>query len=1301
MSKCAKGSKQHPLVRRIGICLSLWAAVSAMATETEHLGLRILPAPEGIAVDGDAADWNPASGIFVCGDVENRRDDLACWFHAAYDAKNLYILARWVDLTPLSNPGSTAGDNGWNGDCLQVRLVVHDGDAKRDMPAHLTAWRGRDGADVIDISYFGGKVERPQLRDAKQHGARQAFRVLEDGRGYVQEMAVPWALLAEGGFAPVPGERISMTVEPNFNMPGGDRITIKDLFRPGVAIDRIFTFNARRCWGFATFAKTRDAAPEPVRLSDGRLFPVTLVAGAPVVDWGALAAAAPAEGVVTVPLDLPEKGFVSLNLFDAEGRVARQLLTCEPLAAGRHEIPWDGLATPSHTRPGATVAPGTYRWEAIRHGGIGLELVGWACHAGRSPFATPGGGWGGDQGHPAAVAAAGDRVFLGWGGSESGRAVVAVDLEGGVVWRHKRGGFGNAHHLAADHGVLYVNDRQQGENVVYRLTTDDGVFSPWAGSSEATLDLTPLLAPFAEAAAGKPDANGISGMDAAGGRLYLAYGAGGVVLALDGATGRLVAQAAVDAPGDLEVGSDGEIYVVSAGQAVLRFDASLQKRGTVVSGLAAASGIALDAAGSIYVGLGGAANQVQVFDRAGKPVRRVGRPGGRPLLGPWQREGMRFIHALRVSADGRLWVAEHDDMPRRFSMWDAATGAFVREFFGPTDYGAVGGAISPLDPLTLIGQGCEWRIDPATGRADCVGVFHRERVHVSRFGLGPDGKRLYAAVAADWHGFAPVYLYERLAPGAWKLRTRLSATTEGEGHAKRITGLCVWADANDDGAEQPQEVKTHPVELGGWITGWYMPMTRDLAFGGSRYRLAPASFTACGAPVYDPSRAQRLPCPDDVDQRGGMGAPRGHGSEGGRLMLYNGHYGKDHSDFQCFDTASGKLIWTYPNTFVGVHGGHRAPSPARGLIRAAYDIVGSVPLPPPVGDLFAIPTDKGEWHLLTGRGFYLTHLFQSDPVKRIWPELPLRPGIRVDDIPSGGGTEDFGGSITLTAAGDLYVQAGQNAFVAFKATGLDTVRAAGAGTVTLTPEQRREAEAIRGRLLQAEAGLRTLTIPAGKPAFSGDLTRDFGRAPLARFGAPGAGVAVAAAVDATRLHLGWEVEDATPWRNGATEAAVLYTYGDTVDFQLGTDPAADPARAEAVAGDLRLSIGNLGGKPTAVLYRRVSGEKKPRTFFSGVVRDGYTMEYVGVVPDADIRVTVGGDQRRYTVEAAVPLAALGLDPKPEVALRGDFGATFSDAAGADTEARLHWSNQAVGIVADEVHELMMEPRNWGELRFAP
>lgn len=1281
--------------RWFGALAALLATLVVQATETENLNIRILPPPGKVAIDGQYGDWDLSGGVFVCGDVENQRDHMAVWIHAMYDAENLYVLARWLDETPLSNPGLAGADMPWRGDSLQLRLIADlDRVAEKGRPVLCWAngWRDREGKDAIDIDFpnKGGEV----LKEAIAKGARQACRKNADGKGYAQEMALPWKLLVEGGIVPQPGKRINFSVEPNFNTSSGFRITLKDIFRPGVIPDRVFTFSGYTCWGFGTLAPAGKVEPQKLRLADNREFPVVMRDGVPMVDWTGLFEERKMEGFAQIALEMPEDGYVSLNVKNADGRVVRQLLNANFLTRGRHEVLWDGLTNLSHLRPGEVVEPGNYTWEAIYHTGIGLRLVGWADNAGKAPFDAPGGNWGGDHGNPAAVTSDGQTMYLGWNGSEAGQALVCTDLEGKVKWRHKRGGFGGASHLAVAGGVVYVNDNQQNESVLYRLDAKKGEYSNWKGKNSAVLAIEPKLA----------------GLDAANGKLYLSQSEG--VRVLDAATGEEVAKFKVEQPGDLEVGKDGNVYLLSGSSSVLRLGTDGQVQ-PVVTGLQNARGLAIGPDGAIYVGVGDPENQVKVFAADGKPLRAIGKAGGRPLLGLWEKNGLRFANALRLDAKGVLWVAEKDDSPKRISCWQSADGAFVREFFGATPYGATGGAISPDDPLVMVGSGCEWRLDETTGKAACIGVFHRDGMANTRFGRGPGG-RLYVAVATEWiHGSSPVFVYERSTPGAYKLRTRIDAVTADKDRNGKtiknmtdkgiptgtVVGLKVWSDANDDQQVQPAEQQQYALELGGWITGWYMAMAPDLTFYGSLYQLAVTGWTPCGAPLYDAGKARKLPAPADLNGRGGMGAPRGCGSADGKLMLFNSHYGAAHSDLPCYDIASGKLLWSYPSNYVGVHGGHHAPPAQVGMIRAAYDIAGVGKLPEPIGNIFVIGTDKGEWHVLTGAGFYLTRLFEADPLKIRWPD-PAVPGAIMDNVPPGMGAEDFGGSIAVTKDGQLHLQAGKTAYINLKVVGLETVKKLPGGKLQVSEADLALARGFRDKLAQAATPPRLVTIKTRSVAFTGDLRKDFNAKELISFQKTSADrVEVAAAYDDANLYLGWAVNDATPWVNGATDPAEMYAGGDTVDFQLCTDPKADPKRAKPVLGDLRLSIGNLQGKPAAVVFRPLAADKAPRKFFSGVWKQGYEVQSVKVLAEAKIEVKADARGKRYVVEAAIPLAALTFAPSAGQTFGGDFGVTFGDPAGKDTVLRSYWSNQATGIVADEVEELLLQPKNWGQFSF--
>ena len=252
--------------------------------------------------------------------------------------------------------------------------------------------------------------------------------------------------------------------------------------------------------------------------------------------------------------------------------------------------------------------------------------------------------------------------------------------------------------------------------------------------------------------------------------------------------------------------------------------------------------------------------------------------------------------------------------------------------------------------------------------------------------------------------------------------------------------------------------------------------------------------------------------------------------------------------------------------------------------------------------------------------------------------------------------------------------------------------------VEITTDDAAKALTLRERALQTVSGGRQYSIHRATPAFSGRMAQDFAGCEFIDFHKTAeAAVRAAMAWDHSTLYVGYEVKDASPWTNGAADAVQMYCSGDTVDLQLTTDAQADPKRTEAGAGDLRLSIGNFQGKPTAVIYRKVSPVKKTRLFSSGVVKE-YVMDQVEIVAEVAATVTITHG-KGYTLEAAIPLAVLGLAPAIGMKLGGDLGVTHGDPSALRTQLRTSWSNQQTGLVADVVLELKMVPASWGRLAF--
>ena len=1292
MTTQLRGSSAVSLIAAFALLL---ASASARATPTENIGIRVLPAPNPVVVDGKINDWDLSGSVFASDDVEKQRDSYAVWFSAMYDRDNLYLLARFLDPTPLNNPGQTVANYGFAGDSLQVRVVTHPNTAQARIE-HFTAWRGADGTDIITQSHGAGAGEG-EIHDIKPLGALQALRADADGKGYAQELAIPWKLLTKNGAALEANDAMQLTIEPNFTTPSGGRLSVKDIFQSLPRVDRVFTFMATPQWGTATLEPKGHVLPRPVRLVGGREFPVTLENGVPVADWSGLMSQTPATalpGFKPIQFSLPQDGNVSLVIKNSAGQTVRSLLAAAPLSKGPHTVMWDGLTTPNAHQPGQPVPAGDYTWKAIYNTGLGLKLRGWADNAGSAPWNNgPTSGWGGDQGDPSTAASDGTQVYLGWTGAEAGRSVVATDFQGNVKWRNIRGGFGGVEFLTASDGVLYVlSDRGHGSDF-YKLNTKDGSYITWgeAGAPDAVADLNGAKLWPDQTDDPQPTSLEPTGLGASGGKVYLCFAKQNGILVLDAKSGKVLRTLQVAAPGQI-CAANGAVYVLSAGTSLLKTGADGATQ-TIVTGLTNATSLAVGPDGRLYVGLGDPDNQVRVFDGAGQSLRIIGRRGGRPLLGQWQSDGMRFIAGLTVDGRNQLWVAERDAAPKRISVWNAQTGALIRELFGPSGYGAKGGSIDPLDPNVMAADNCEWILDAKTGRGRVTAVIDRRGAGATtgaggggvgmRFGVG-NGNRLYLAMAYDDE--APIY--ERVGAADYRLRARFRYEDKDGARQTRY-----WADDNGDQKEQPDEVTTVP----GWVKfdNWYLYFNPDMTIYSGYNQFKVSGFTPAGAPRYDLAHPIKMP---NNSEMGGMSAGAGVGSADGKFVLYNGAYGENRTTFNAYDIGTGEPLWSYPNNFVGVHGSHNATPPETGMIRGAYDIGGVAKLPAPVGNIWVIPTNVSEWHILNEDGLYVGRLFQPDPFLVNFPPEAV-PGADMTNAPPGAGGEDFGGSTSYDArTNTLYIQAGKTAYWNLEATGLDAVKSLPGGKISLSSADTQFARGFQESQKQALVAGRKLSIKRMTPTFSGDIERDFSGTQFASF-EKGAGTATRAAMtyDDANLYVAWDVHDATPFVNAATAPENLYLGGDTVDLQLGTNSQADLKRTEAGTGDVRVSIGSFAGQPLAMLYRRVSAAKKPMTFHSGVVAN-YPMDFVAPLQDAKFTLNRRADG--YTLEVSIPLATLGLIPGKGATLRGDVGVTFGNESGR-TRLRSYWSNQHTGIVDDAVFELQMEPSHWGVLQLEP
>ena len=264
------------------------AALGARAAGTENLGIRVLPTPGKVTVDGKIDDWDLSGGIFCCRNTEREREHYACWIHIMYDADGLHVLARWVDRTPMNNPVRAPGNNGWRGDCLQVRFIMAPA-TPQERTSHVTAWYARKSKkSMMDITY-GRRFNEGVVPRAQEEGARQAFLKHADGKGYDQEIALPWKLLTKDGAPLKAGDKFVATVQPNFSAGFGGRRTVLvlDVVSPNAFVQAGAMHTAHDAWGGALLEAKGNLEPWPVRLAGGLMFTVEMKDGVPVVDWDA------------------------------------------------------------------------------------------------------------------------------------------------------------------------------------------------------------------------------------------------------------------------------------------------------------------------------------------------------------------------------------------------------------------------------------------------------------------------------------------------------------------------------------------------------------------------------------------------------------------------------------------------------------------------------------------------------------------------------------------------------------------------------------------------------------------------------------------------------------------------------------------------------------------------------------------------------------------------------------------------------------------------------------------------------
>lgn len=1272
--------------------LSLGLAVPSLhATQTDNFGIHAVPVPGKVVIDGSLDDWDHSGEILICYDLETLRDVYSAKVSAMYDADNLYVAIRWKDPIPMGNRHDPKfeASKAWAGDCVQLRI-------KTDRISHVTTWfYAPNNEPAIDITYGkglekpfgGGEISLRQIEGAKlSEGAEMSFRKDADGKGYVQEIKLPWKLItADKKY--VAGESFNLGVDLLWGEADWPVHRYADNVTTATA-DRIFFFQGVKNWGpIVLEPKGNLKLPEPAYEAVVR----KSLEGEPQL------------GPVEIVYELPKDAKVTLAIDDASGKRIRNLTAALPRKAGRNMEKWDGLDD-----EGKAVAPGEYAFKVVYHDGIHANYV--------MSFACPGmptwetvdgtGGFYGNHSAPEAAAAGGEFAALACPIGEGAKHLIGVNLDGKKIWGLNNREFnqGGKISLATDGKILWVANEAKG-TTIYRVDLATGKYAPWKTKDGSMLVDLPVSALENDNKHGVAESN-LAAIAQAGGRLAVSFKLENRVAIFDAETGAVIKEFPIPAPTALT--RLGDVWLVLSAGELLRLADDGKITPFSNQTFADGYGLTADAEGFVYLSVRGADQNVKVFSPEGSIVREIGKRGGRPLNGKYDPLAMRDPAQIALDSRGNLWVTESTRNPKRTSVWNAKTGELVRDLAGTTNY-AGAGALDPFDPTIAYSDDTIYQINLAGGtsapvyslarREDPADLFPPRAESLSRVVKKGDDTLIYTAGQGslmrvllgrkgDWKS-AAVVGFVPLEP---KNNPR-SIDFSKEPFVKHPGEFFSWADQNGDGLVQESELQFAPIMVDGVAavkTSSYWGEMPDvngtlpcLIKGGNAMLKFPVkSLTASGAPVYDVANPEIIrPTQKAI---GGNGMVSGGGE--GRVYINQSpltSVGKD-----------GTVLGTYPSHHVSVHGSHTAVAAKPGFLIGPSSFLGVADLGGEVGEIFYLNGNLGENYIFTSDAMWVQSMFKD--VRGLFeiPEKAVR-GMPMDGTTAGG--ESFGGNFVRTPDGKTYLTIGGADVI--EITGLDSIKRL-AGKVSLTKEQYvvaqqqlrdKEAAVNQPKVFRATRSSAPGMLD-GSPAEWPELL-DEGKALLEIQDSPQKRFArVSARYDAENFYVAWRVlGPRTEMKNSGQDFRLLFKTGDVVDLMLGPDPQKQKGE-----GNLRLVIAPLGGQLTAVLNQQIApGAAKGESFeFASPWR---SYKFDRVVQAADVKIAQGKTTGGYFVEAAIPWKLLGITPKPGLKLKADFGVLFGDSGGNQTMARHYWSNQATGNVNDIPDEAALEARFWGTL----
>ena len=579
-----------------------------------------------------------------------------------------------------------------------------------------------------------------------------------------------------------------------------------------------------------------------------------------LVACGVFAVRLPAgEAPSAIEYKLKSAGKVSAAIYDSQNVLVRTLLNAEPQAAGRHELPWDGLDA-----AGKPVPAGTYTWKSIQTQGLTAEYL---LTLGTNPSSAPYDAWPGNHAAANAVAVDSNGVYVGSSLTECSPMMIKQSLGGKRLWTvDAKEAWKGAISIASANGLAFV--LQQNGKV---MVMDDTIEAK--GRPRLTFDTRVDPA--------DPDSYSDWDLDAFKDDLVVCNRQHDLVRWYS-ADGKEVDRAQVPAASSVAVAGDGTVYVVSQGRIVSLTRRDKTPRVVVeASQLVEPGRLSVDrTTGDLLVIDWGKSNQIKRFSSEGKLLRVYGREGGR-RYGRYVTTD--FLNPSDIAGDaaGGFYISEGSWAPRRTAHFNR-DGALIEEWYGGQGFFSYA-LVDPDDPTVVWIESAydiirarvdyakrTWRMEAnyrVTGLAG--GLIQVESGGSGRWFIRRHAGRTYfvrenGSVQSEvllldekQDCFRAVAFADPKLQHGQELKIKnapvLRAAIGGDGAPQADKQSFIWTDANGDGEPAVDEIKFSKWRHWGWTAG---SIDRNFDYlgvefqGGTIRRLPVVGWNAVGAPQY-------------------------------------------------------------------------------------------------------------------------------------------------------------------------------------------------------------------------------------------------------------------------------------------------------------------------------------------------------------------------------------------------------------------------------------------------------------------